>query len=147
MKILSADNKDKTHHIVSGFPGIGKSTFAEKYTGKVSDSDSSKFDKANFPANYMEHIVEKAKENDWVMVSSHDVVRKALVDLKLPFTLVYPYKELKNEYLQRYRDRGSSKAFVDMMDANWDKFVTECYSQTGCTHIVLTSGQFLADVL
>lgn len=145
MKTLAA--KEPKHHIVSGFPGIGKSTFAEKYGNKVSDSDSSKFDKAEFPTNYMRHIVEQAKTKDWVMVSSHDVVRKALVELKLPFTLVYPYKELKNEYLQRYADRGSPKAFIDMMDAKWDQFVTECYSQTGCTHIVLTSGQFLADVL
>jgi adenylate kinase family enzyme len=145
MKTLAA--KEPKHHIVSGFPGIGKSTFAEKYGNKVSDSDSSKFDKAEFPTNYMRHIVEQAKTKDWVMVSSHDVVRKALVELGLPFTLVYPYKELKQEYLQRYADRGSPKAFIDMMDEKWDQFVTECYSQTGCTHIVLTSGQFLADVL
>jgi hypothetical protein len=145
MKILSV--KEPSHQIVSGFPGIGKSTFAEKYNGKVSDSDSSKFDKAKFPANYMQHIVEKAKDHDWVMVSSHDVVRKALVDLNLPFTLVYPHKSLKGEYLKRYADRGSPKAFIDMMETNWDKFITECYSQTGCTHVVLTSKQFLADVL
>ena len=86
MKTLAA--KEPKHHIVSGFPGIGKSTFAEKYGNKVSDSDSSKFDKAEFPTNYMRHIVEQAKTKDWVMVSSHDVVRKALVELKLPGTTV-----------------------------------------------------------
>jgi hypothetical protein len=93
-----------------------------------------------------EYVSQKLSRGQYDMRASG--LRVALShELKLPFTLVYPYKELKKEYLQRYADRGSPKAFIDMMDAKWDQFVTECYSQTGCTHIVLTSGQFLADVL
>lgn len=63
--------------IISGFPGIGKSTFAAKHEGDVSDSDSSTFDKSDFPANYMRHIKQQVLMRKWVMVSSHDTVRAA----------------------------------------------------------------------
>ena len=62
---------------------------------------------------------------DLIFVSSHKVVRDALIDNNIPFLLVYPDKKLKSEYLHRYNNRGSDIEFVKMMDKNWDKFITE----------------------
>ena len=49
--------------LVAGFPGTGKSSYCYRYAdympqGFATDSDSSKFDKDNFPQNYIEHIRE-----------------------------------------------------------------------------------------
>ena len=134
--------------IISGFPGIGKSSLYNQAPERIADSDSSQFDKSEFPDNYIVHIRNLLEEGvkDYILVSSHFEVRDELEERGFPFFLVYPERGLKNEYLQRYRDRKSPQAFVDMMDANWDKFITGCEDQEGCEHIVLKSGQYLADV-
>ena len=134
--------------IISGFPGIGKSSMFAKYGAeKVSDSDSSNFPKEQFPTNYLNHIKRMTQDREFVLVSSHAEVRAGLVECGMEFTLVYPDQSLKDEYVQRYISRGSPEAFVQLMSDNWDKFLEECRGQTGCNHIVLQAGQYLTDVV
>ena len=145
---------------ISGFPGIGKTMYKEKYAGKkrnydfkVSDSDSSKFSwmrewirDYRFPQNYIDHLLKIEEDYDYVFVSSHKEVRQALVDNGIFFVLVIPHLSLKQEYLKRYKKRGSSPEFIDMMDKNWEKFILDCEAQTNCTLYELESGQFLTDI-
>ena len=42
--------------VYSAFPGVGKTTYFNTTDKNVLDSDSSKFDKKKFPANYIDHI-------------------------------------------------------------------------------------------
>lgn len=116
--------------IVSAFPGTGKSFIYDMHIVNpdflVLDSDSSGFDKAHFPANYMRHIRENIGRVDVIFVSSHAAVRKALCVEELNFILAYPAMELKSEYLRRYTDRGSPPAFVDLLNKNWETWVQEC---------------------
>ena len=104
--------------VYSAFPGVGKTTYFNTTDKNVLDSDSSKFDKKNFPANYIDHI-ERNIQNpnvDKILVSSHKDVRDALLKKGIPYVLVYPNREIKNEYIQRYKDRGNNDAFVDLLD-------------------------------
>jgi len=84
--------------LVAGFPGTGKSSYCYRDAdympqGFATDSDSSKFDKADFPQNYIEHIKEKISEGyARIFISSHKEVREALVENGLEFTLIYPKK-------------------------------------------------------
>ena len=139
--------------LVAAFPGTGKTYYCYRDAdympqGFATDSDSSKFDKANFPANYIEHIKEKIKQGyARIFISSHKEVRDALVANGLKFTLVYPKENLKEEYLQRYKERGSSQAFIDLIDKNWSNWLFELHRQAGCTHIELESGQFISNVM
>lgn len=135
-----------TGKVIAGFPGVGKSTFVKSHSD-VLDSDSSTFDKSDFPANYIKHIRKTIDSGKTILVSTHDAVRKALVDNGIDFTLVYPDKTLKQSYLKRYKERGSPSAFVDMMNDKWDSFVSGCESQKHCKHIKLKDGQYIADVL
>ena len=100
--------------IVSGFPGIGKSYFYRNTSLRVLDSDSSKFDKKDFPRNYIEHIKNNIGKVDIILVSSHKEVRDALVKESIPFTLVYPERLCESGYIDRYIQRGSPKAFIDL---------------------------------
>lgn len=128
--------------IISAFPGCGKSYFTNKYASSmvVLDSDSSEYSwvkdvngnntkerNPDFPNNYMRHIKENMDKADIIFVSSHDVVRKALADNNIEYTSIYPaYEEgVKEDFLERYRKRGSTEAFIDFMDNNWYKFVYE----------------------
>lgn len=156
--------------VFSVFPGGGKSTIcnrAEQYglkhvgvsadgvidvpvpagTVPVFDSDSSLFDKEYFPGNYIEHIKEVLSNypNVVIMVSSHDNVRKAMAEAGIPYTLVYPERELKGDYLERYEGRGSPEAFVNMMDNKWNDFIDSTESDPSQDHIVLSEGEYLVD--
>ena len=70
----------------------------------------------------------------------------------IPFVLVYPNRELKDEYIQRYKERGNNDAFVDLLEKNWDNWMDEMDSmnpQEGQSlyKIKLGPGQYLTDVI
>ena len=114
--------------LIAAFPGTGKSHYCSNgnYSqyipeGFCCDSDSSQFDKSQFPENYIEHIKKRIEQNyARIFISSHKEVRDALVANNLSFTLVYPDKSLKQEYLERYKKRGSHPKFVELIENNWD---------------------------
>jgi hypothetical protein len=134
--------------IISAFPGCGKShLFRNKGEKHILDSDSSKFDKSQFPENYIQHIKSNIGVADMILVSSHKEVRDALVDNGIEFILVYPNKEIKDEYIQRYIDRGNEDKFVDLLKNNWSNWIPELEQQEGCKKIELKSGQYLSDVV
>lgn len=134
-------------HILSAFPGCGKShLFATPSKLLISDSDSSQFDKTEFPYNYVDHIQEKHLVNDLCLVSSHAEVRAEMKQRNLRYTLVYPARSCKSEYLARYARRGSPAAFIEMMDKQWDNFLDSCEADDAPS-IVLEPGQYLSDVI
>jgi Ran GTPase-activating protein (RanGAP) involved in mRNA processing and transport len=134
--------------VVSAFPGCGKShLFRNKGEKKILDSDSSTFDKSQFPQNYIEHIKFNIGEVDIILVSSHKEVRDALVNEGIDFTLVYPRKDIKDEYIQRYIDRGNDGKFVELLKQNWDNWTDELENQEGCEKIELESGQYLSNII
>jgi len=119
--------------LIAAFPGTGKShLFNNPGSKMVLDSDSSTFDKSDFPANYITHIKENMGKVDIICISSHKEVREALVDAGLNFLLVYPNISLKDEYMKRYVDRGSPEGFVNLISKNWDAWVSECVEQPNC---------------
>jgi hypothetical protein len=135
--------------VYSAFPGVGKTTYFNTTSKKVLDSDSSKFDKRKFPENYIQHIEKNIQDPDVdkILVSSHKNVRDALVARGINFVLAYPDSSLKDEYIQRYKDRGNNDAFVKLLKNNWDSWMKEMESQEGCYKVKLKSGQYLTDVI
>jgi hypothetical protein len=61
--------------------------------------------------------------------------------------LVYPNRDIKDEYIQRYKDRGNNDSFVDLLNKNWDNWMDEMDGQKGCEKVTLGSGQYLTDVI
>jgi hypothetical protein len=133
--------------LISAFPGTGKSHFYRNSHKKVLDSDSSTFDKSEFPGNYIAHIKENQGEVDIIFISSHKEVRDALVANKLEFVLVYPTRDQKQDYIQRYIDRGSPQPFIDLLSKNWDDWIDELQVQECCTHMQLNPGEYMSDAL
>lgn len=145
---LTVTAAEEVPRVICGFPGVGKSSlFRNRGDSKIVDSDSSTFDKAEFPANYIAHIREKLAEGYTVLCSTHAEVRAALVQAGIPFALVYPKLDCRDEYMQRYTERGSPDAFIGMMFKNWEKFVQGCADQAGCKHVELDSGQYIPATL
>lgn len=162
--------------VVSATPGTGKSTItkdAEKYglnhchvhydnhtreyeltvpnspLVPVFDSDSSTFDKSEFPGNYIKHIKEVLEKfpDVVIFVSSHDNVREAMAEAGIKYVLAYPERELKGDYLERYKERGSPEKFIALMDEKWNDFIDSVQDDPAERHLVLSEGEFLVDVL
>lgn len=131
--------------VVAAFPGCGKTTMSSNCP-EICDLDSSFFDKSQFPGNYIDAIKEK-EEVGAVFVSSHKLVRDALTENGINFWLIYPAQDRKAEFLQRYRDRGSPEKFIELMDANWDAWISECKAQPAACRIEIPEGYFLEDVI
>lgn len=141
--------------IISAFPGCGK-TYAfnnrqDKF--RILDSDSSNFkwvkDKdgnntkelnPEFPKNYIKHIKENIDSCDIIFVSTHKEVRDALRENNMNYTLIYPRVEDKEEYMQRYIDRGSTEDFINIMNTNFEKFINELEEEEFPKHVVLPIG-------
>lgn len=140
--------------VISGFPGVGKSHFFRDNPNLVVlDSDSSLFSwvrngvrHPEFPQNYIEHIKANLGKVRVILVSSHKVVRDALRENGIKYVLVYPDKSLKEEYLRRYRARGSDEVFLQMIADKWDGFIDDIIAEEYPTKRVLQSGEYLSDV-
>ena len=143
--------------IISGFPGVGKSYFKNNHSNNmvILDSDSSNFSwlegtkerNPDFPNNYIQHIKDNIGKADIIFISSHKAVRDALKHNNIFYYLVYPCRYIKDEYLQRYKERGNAPAFIEFIDENWEDFVKDIEKETFPKLILLRRGQHLKDAV
>jgi hypothetical protein len=136
--------------VFSVFPGVGKTHFYNQNKENTRDSDSSTFDKSEFPQNYIAHIKELLEDEsiEHILVSSHKVVRDALVEAGINFVLIKPQHNLKQEYLRRYAQRNSPQTFIDLLDRMWDEWLYEIDGENGRYSKYTLSGEnmYLNDV-
>lgn len=139
--------------VISGFPGVGKSYIFNNTDLSCCDSDSSRFSWLNekakirhpdFPTNYINHIKSMIGKVDYVFVSSHVDVRKALLEHGIDYQLVIPERGLKSQYLSRYKERGSPEGFVSLIDRMWDDFLE---TLPGEKVVMLKENQYLVDYI
>lgn len=111
--------------IISAFPGCGKSTAFSKLKKKykILDSDSSTFDKKDFPNNYINHIKENIGKIQIIFISSHESVRNELKKEGIYYTIYYPSKRRKEEFLDLYKQRGNDETFIKLLRDNFDNFI------------------------
>lgn len=146
VSLSRAESKSATNAIVlSGFPGIGKSSAFKQFPDSMADSDSSKFPKEGFPANYIEHIQGLLTQKKYILVSSHQEVRDAMRAAGIAFTCVFPDRSCKDEYMERYKERGSPEGFLNLLDKQWDNFIDGCEAEPN--QIKMHPGAYLTDVL
>ena len=55
----------------------------------------------------------------------------------LEIILIYPQKNLRNEYLDRYIERDNPYDFIGTMMKYWDKTIDELSNQTNCDWLVM----------
>lgn len=137
--------------VVCGFPGVGKSHCARTYG--FLDSDSSNFSwlpsgerNPDFPRNYVENLYKNLHRS--VLASTHLEVRNELVKQAVPFVLVYPHRNCKEEYIERYRHRGSPQKFIDLLNNNWETWILEMEVEFRARRkYVLNEGEYLSDII
>lgn len=144
-KTYATDNSP--HLSFSDSDSIGFSWLYQEDGSPVKDADGNKIRNPEFPQNYIRHIISKSHEYDVIFVSTHKETRDALIANGIAFSLVYPDKQCRTEYLKRYADRGDNTAFVKLLETNWDNWISQLEEQTECVHCVLQSNEYLLDVL
>lgn len=143
--------------VISAFPACGKSWCYNNLQDRFSmlDSDSSNYswikdengkntDKRNpdFPNNYIEHIKENLGKVDFIFVSSHENVRKAMVENEIKFVMVYPRVDQLENWIGRMEKRGNNDKFVSFIADNWNDMVCDTFVQRRYLgHPILTLGE------
>ena len=158
-------NKAYNTMVISCFPGCGKTEYYKYenveypktiFDKKVLDSDSSNFSwikdnegnntkerNLDFPNNYIKHIKNNIGKVDIIFVSSHKVVRDALKENNINYTLVYPKMEAKKQWLKRFVQRGDSEQFIKFIDVNWEGFIKEMQEEDFPNHKVLDGDTYM----
>ena len=159
--------------VIAGFAGCGKTTFCEKNPGDAIDLVCMPFKYSNFyeVAGSLKEG-EKIKANERLMLRENwelyyywmiryllwysperqiviPTIRKIMEFLTadyIPYTVVYPERERKEEYEGRYRNRGDSESFLDVFIGRWDDML-DGLEQYGKKQIALQEGQYLSDVV
>lgn len=144
--------------IISGFPGVGKSYAALKSgLGEgphMFDVDSSSYSDS-FPYQYIANInyFYGKYAGSHILVSSHKEVRRVLNSTCLPYIIVYPSKELREEYETRYIERGCASVarqhnFIRFVLRNWYEWIEEIERvEPNHRRICLKSGEYLSDMI
>ena len=157
------DNKKLKYRsvVISGFPGIGKSTAAKK-SKYVIDAESTGYhyefdyksgemvERDDWVQKYVDFIQhESTKEKcgqNYLLVSSHKEGREEMITRGIPFVFVLPEPGLKDEYMKRYLKRGSPVEFIKYMYDNWTSFSVGVVGSP-VPVIWLKSGEYLSDLI
>lgn len=122
----------------------------EGYLNLIKD-DEIRVRNPEFPDNYIEYIKEQLEfdKYDYIFVSSHESVRKALNDAGIDFTVVFPKRKLKNEWVGRCYLRENNGFPLSVLVDNWDKWIDQMHLEirSGHRYKILKSNQYLSDVL
>ncbi len=154
--------------IISGFPGIGKTTLAKKYVNVI-DMESSDYtyilteeerkipreelkgvrkSKRNprWPINYIEEIIKNMNKYDIILISHHPSVKQELENREIEFFLAIPELNCKEEYLKRYKSRKNKDRFINKVIENFDLYITMDYNLKQ-EKIILKQGEYIEDIL
>lgn len=101
----SADLKSA---VIAGFPGIGKTTLyldvkKRDLSTSLIDIDINDFiGKDDFPQNYINRIRECSEKYAVILVDASPVIREAMTDANIFYSIVYPDISSMKNYLMRY---------------------------------------------
>lgn len=140
--------------IIAAFPGVGKTHYYLNSNANVLDLDLAPYlwldgviRHPDYPDNYVTEIKNNVGKIDLLLVSLYTEVRKQLLVQDIAYELVYPSRELKEEYLERYRSRGNPDSFVTFMLNKWDEMISELEKECIKSKIVLKRGEYLSNIL
>ena len=149
--------------IIAGFSGVGKTTFAKTHQNVI-DLHIMPYKYTNLNEvnnNYNDESIKAAPElilnPDWrydyydklisLYKSEPNQIMNWLAYEEITFTLVFPSYDLKEEYRNKYLERGNTEAFIDIFINDWDYWIGMFKLQKGCKKIELKTNEYLSDVI
>ena len=154
--------------IISAYAGCGKSTFAKrtwnsidmvtvpyKYVvpeNTITDEGDERL-KANYeyeihpdwPRNYISAVIAAYHRYQYVIIPTIKPVLDELQRFRIPYMLFYPDRTLREEYSNRYRNRGNTEAFERIFIDGWDHFLGSLEADSYGIHYAMKTGEYLSD--
>ncbi len=140
--------------IIAGFAGVGQSFYQAKNpecydATQCYDTEAMAYlPKDAFFRSYLRHIIGAMQENKHrvIFVDMYEGLLERMTEYGLKFTVVYPHRDLKKEYIDRYRQRQDDTSFIKKISDDWNYWITfwDASTYKKCR---LASGQFLSDVI
>lgn len=139
--------------LICAFPGVGKSRITSDYPELFIDLDSGLYSKdsngvrnPNFVDDYIQAIRKTRVENPdaIILVSTHHEVIKAIRRSGFEFYIVVPELEADQEYITRYKKRGSPPDFIEKIYNNWVPYIEPLLNLDNT--IVLKTNEFFSDL-
>ena len=122
---------------IIAFTATGKSSLAKKYKnvidmestnykyiGNCDESKKSTNREINkeWPTNYFKALESVLDKYDYILVAD-EIVNDFLITNKYEYWVVYPQKDLKEEYLNRCKNRGNNDEFIYWYSKLWDEWI------------------------
>ena len=149
---------------IYAFTATGKSTLAKrysnvidmestryKYLGNLQENESLKSTKREinkqYPENYFAELIKVKDKYDYILIAD-EICDKFLQENNFEYWWVYPQENLKDEYMDRCKQRGNNEEFIFWYSKLWDEWIKRCKNDKfAAKHIELKSNQYLEDVL
>ena len=150
---------------IYAFPATGKTQVAMKYKNIIelssenyhwldikngtSEGNKGQFKMVNpkWPNNFYNKIKELDKQDELLVLITHSA-SVICQNLCIPYMIIYPHIDCKNEYIERMKKRGNKDNVVKNMKNNFENYVANCMSDNYAQkHIVLNRGEYLEDAL
>ena len=158
--------------IIAAFAGTGKTTFCARNKNAI-DFECMPFKYENFievsrrfPGESIKAHDDLILKDEWQMMFYEALldtyetypdekiviptIRNILARLEMeqiPYTLVYPAREAKEEYRKRYIGRGDSENFLKIFVDGWDYWMREVRSHENPNYIELGPEKYLSDAI
>lgn len=134
--------------IISGFSNIGKSYLIKNKNINCIDFDTCYFKKIDNWINiYVECVLALKEKYDYVLITTYGEILNELNKRNIEYYLVYPKRELKEEYRNRAIKRDSDKDFIEGFFSRWDTHIDDCIKNKNKNKIVLNENEYLSDVI
>jgi len=133
--------------IISAFCGTGKTDFTINHPHSSIERECWKYQTPDFPRNYVRAIEVFIGVKQFIFISTNPLSLHKLNTKGIPVLMVLPELSLKAEYLARFLRRGSDINFVQMLDRNWESWLTEAYNEENNLHVILGSGEYVSNIL
>jgi hypothetical protein len=156
--------------IIAGFAGIGKSRLAAEKPDLYVDFEARSYKyllggedvseeemeaiKADpffntnlcWPCNYLNALEYRNDNYQNLLIEPNMWVLGGLRSRLIPYALVYPATEAREEYRQRFIKRGKSEKVINNLIRNWGKHLAVLKSDPTPYRLVLEPNQYLSDV-
>lgn len=157
--------------IIAAYAGTGKSTFAQRVEGAVDlpimphswvlpptektgvelEGEKGALHRLShplFPDNYLAEILKAERDCRFVLIPTNlEVIRRLREDYGRTVLLCYPDDGCREEYRARFLARGNSESFLELFVDGWDHFLNPVRDYGQGTHIVMSPGEYLTDLL
>jgi hypothetical protein len=140
-------------HIISCFSGVGKTHFVLNNNELIDCIDLDFYDwmhrgnlGPNWSDKYFSRINQCKNKFDITFVNTTpDILNYLEENFLKETTLIYPYRYLKDEWVERVHKRGGESNFYKILENIWDEWITSCENWKGLKY-KLKSGEYLTDV-